>query len=152
MTGELERHDTLSELEHWWKNPVEGILGLFGLLNAGVVLGMVGAPTALVLVSLLVGKPLGICAGGLLAAKVFRLGLPSGMTTRDLIVVGFAASIGFTVALFVSVVAFPPGPVQDAAKMGALASIGAALVTLAAARMFGITKRVDPREIAPAGH
>jgi NhaA family Na+:H+ antiporter len=152
MVRELERRDSLSEFEHWWKNPVEGILGLFGLFNAGVVLGAVGAPTALVLAGLLIGKPLGIFAGGWFAARTFGLSLPEGMTNRDLIVVGCAASIGFTVALFVSVVAFPPGPIQSAAKMGALASISAALVTLLAARMLGVVKRSGSRDVAPAGH
>ena len=133
------RSDTLSEFEHWWKLPVEGILGLFGLLNAGVGLGALGAPTALVLAGLLIGKPLGIVLGGWLAARA-GLGLPPGMQLRDLFVVGCAASIGFTVALFVSVVAFPPGPVQDAAKMGALASVGAALLTFAVARLLGVSR------------
>ena len=70
---------------------------------------------------------------------------------RDLIVVGCAASIGFTVALFVSVVAFPPGAVQDAAKMGALASIGAAGLTWIIARLLGTSVRPGAREVAPAG-
>ena len=53
-------------------------------------------------------------------------------------VVGFAAAIGFTVALFVTTVAFPPGQIQDAAKMGALGSFVAALLTYVVARTTGI--------------
>jgi len=49
MARELRRRDSLTELEHWWKNPVELILGLFALLDAGVELGGIGAPTLLVL-------------------------------------------------------------------------------------------------------
>ena len=37
------QHDTLSEFEHWWKEPVELILLVFGLVNAGVPLASVGA-------------------------------------------------------------------------------------------------------------
>ena len=62
----------------------------------------------------------------LCAARALGLGLPRGCRTRDLLVLGCVAAIGFTVALFVASVAFPPGPVQDAAKMGALFSFGAA--------------------------
>ena len=41
---ELNRKDTLSDFEHWWKRPVEVFLGLFGLVNAGVMLGNTGCP------------------------------------------------------------------------------------------------------------
>ena len=44
------------------------------------------------------------------------------MRIIDLVVIGFVAAIGFTVSLFVASVAFDAGPVQDAAKMGALFS------------------------------
>jgi Na+:H+ antiporter, NhaA family len=141
MSAELLRKDTLSEYEHFWKKPVELILGLFGLANAGVVLGSAGEPTLLVLCGLLIGKPLGIFLFGWVASKVLGFGLPEGMAYRDLLVVGFAAGIGFTVALFVSVVAFPSGEVQDAARMGALASLGAGLLTIVVARLSGVPAR-----------
>lgn len=145
----LERDDTLNSFEHWWKNPVELILGAFGLLNAGVVFNAVGDPTFLVLVGLLVGKPLGIWGFGMVAAKGLGFGLPGSMKSKELFVVGCAAAIGFTVALFVATVAFPPGAIQDAAKMGALASFGAALLTWIAARMVGIEKRQGSGEPEP---
>ena len=56
----------------------------------------------------------------------------------DLVVVGCVAAIGFTVALFVASVAFPAGPVQDAAKMGALFSFFAAVISI----VVGIVTRV----------
>ena len=52
--------------------------------------------------------------------------------------IGCAAGIGFTVALFVAIVAFPKGTVQDAAKMGALASFSAAGTTLLAAKVLRV--------------
>jgi NhaA family Na+:H+ antiporter len=78
------------------------------------------------------------------AANPFRLGLPDGMRTSDLVVVGCVAAIGFTVALFVASVAFPPGAVQDAAKMGALFSFGAAFISIAAGRLFRVEKVAGP--------
>lgn len=143
--SQMEEGDTLSRFEHWWKNPVELILGAFGLLNAGVVLSASGPATYLVLGALLVGKPLGIWSFGVFASKGLRFGLPRGLKERDLVTIGFAASIGFTVALFVSTVAFPPGSAQDAAKMGALASFIGAAATWGAAKIFGVTK------VHPAG-
>jgi hypothetical protein len=44
----------------------------------------------------------------------------------DFIVVGLAAAIGFTVALFFATAAFPEGSLLDQAKMGALLSFIAA--------------------------
>jgi NhaA family Na+:H+ antiporter len=137
---EYSQQDTLNEFEHWWKNPVELILGAFGLLNAGVVLSSVGAPTVLVLGGLLLGKPIGIWAFGVLAARGLGFDMPSGLRLRDLVTIGCAAAIGFTVSLFVATVAFPAGPVQDAAKMGALASFGAVLLTWVAARVIGVER------------
>jgi NhaA family Na+:H+ antiporter len=37
--------DTLNEFEHWWKNPVELILMVFGFVNAGVLFSNIGAAT-----------------------------------------------------------------------------------------------------------
>ena len=54
---------------------------------------------------------------------------------------GCVAAIGFTVALFIAAVAFETGnPVQDAAKMGALLSFFAAVVSLIMARILRIKK------------
>jgi len=47
------------------------------------------------------------------------------------------------VALFVAGVAFPAGPVQDAAKMGALLSFGAAIVALVMGRVFGVVRQAQ---------
>jgi NhaA family Na+:H+ antiporter len=136
---DMRKTDTLNAFEHWWKNPVELVLGAFGLLNAGVAINAIGGATYAVLLGLLVGKPLGIYAMGMVASKL-GFALPVGMTKRDLFVVGCAAAIGFTVAIFVSSVAFAPGPIQDAAKIGALASFAAALVTWIASKALGVKK------------
>ena len=117
------------------KRPVELILGLFGFVNAGVVFSSIGVGTALVFLGLLVGKPVGIVFMTWLGQK-FGLELPKGMDFRDLIVVGFAAGIGFTVALFISIVAFPAGDIQDSVKMGALFSFFVAPITYIVAKLI----------------
>ncbi len=143
LFSEAERYltDLLNYIEHKLKHFVEVILFFFGLLNAGVEFSAVGEPTWLVLAGLLIGKPLGIALFGWFGANVLRLGLPAGMRLRDLVAVGCVAAIGFTVALFVASVAFPPGGVQDAAKMGALMSFGAALVAIITGRLLRIERR-----------
>jgi len=57
------------------------------------------------------------------------------------VVVGCVAAIGFTVALFIAAVAFEPGPVQDAAKMGALFSFAATGIAILAGRLFRVEKQ-----------
>ena len=136
---ELKRDDTLSAFEHFWKTPVEFILGLFGLANAGVVFSSLGTGTWLVVAGLLVGKPLGISMMTLFAEKGLRLEKPAGMDYRHVVTLGMVAGIGFTVALFVSVAAFPAtGPIQDSVKMGALLSFGAAPLAIILGKSLGI--------------
>ncbi len=138
---EAQLPDLLNRIEHALKGPVEIILFFFGLANAGVEFSAIGEATLLVLAGLLIGKPLGITLFGYVAAYPLRLGLPDGMRLGDLFVLGCVAAIGFTVALFVAGVAFPPGPLQDAAKMGALFSFGATVVALAAGRLMQVERR-----------
>ncbi|MEM9009733.1 MAG: Na+/H+ antiporter NhaA [Pseudomonadota bacterium] len=143
MFAAAEKHlvDLLNRAEHLLRSPVEIILFFFGLANAGVEFSAIGAATWLVLAGLLIGKPLGIWGFGWIAARPLGLGLPDGMRTSDLFVLGCVAAIGFTVALFVASVAFPAGDVQDAAKMGALLSFGAAAVSIIAGILFRVEKR-----------
>lgn len=138
---ETHRHDLLNHSEHLLKKPVEAILFGFGLMNAGVEFSSVGAATTLVLAGLVIGKPLGIWLMGSFAAKTLKLGLPQGMKQSDLFVLGCVAAIGFTVSLFVASVAFPAGTVQDAAKMGALLSFGAAGMSIVAGVIFKAKSR-----------
>jgi len=130
-----DARDTLSRFERSWKLPVQAVLFLFGLVNAGVQLTAHGTATWAILVAILAGKPLGIAVSVALATAA-GFHLPLHFTWRDVIVVGCAAGIGFTVALFFATAAFPPGPHLDQAKLGALLSIASAVMTFAAAAML----------------
>jgi NhaA family Na+:H+ antiporter len=137
---EASRPDTLNRFEHWWATPVQFVLFLFGFANAGVPFAQIGSGTYYVLAGLLLGKPIGI----LLFTKLARLGgasLPPGLRFRDLLVVGVAASIGFTVALFFATAAFPGGTALAETKMGALLSFVAAPLAILIARAVGISTR-----------
>jgi NhaA family Na+:H+ antiporter len=139
--AETHMHDLLNDIEHALKVPVEVVLFFFGLMNAGVEFSAMGDATWLVLAGLLIGKPVGILLMGWIAARPLGLGIPEGMRIIDLVVIGFVAAIGFTVSLFVAAVAFDAGPVQDAAKMGALFSFFAAVIAIIAGKVTGVQKR-----------
>ncbi|MEW6429903.1 MAG: Na+/H+ antiporter NhaA [Myxococcota bacterium] len=127
--------ERLQHVLHTWV--AFGVMPLFALANAGVPLGDAsfdgdGLRVFLgVTVGLAVGKPVGVYV---LARAATRLGIalvPRGLSRRHLGVVGLAAGIGFTMALFVATLAFEPGPLLETAKLGVLAGSGAAgLLTL----------------------
>jgi Na+:H+ antiporter, NhaA family len=89
----------------------------------------------------------------LLFASAVRLAgarLPPGMRHSDLLVVGIAASIGFTVALFFATAAFPGGTALAETKMGALLSFVAAPLAVVVARALGVSHRQRTKEaLAP---
>ncbi len=130
-------HDTLNKFEHRFKRPVDIMLCFFGLANAGVVFGNAGAGTWFVLISILLGKPIGILAATAISAAA-GLRLPKAVTWRDMTIVGIVAGIGFTVALFFATAAFPYGRLLDETKVGALLSFGAFFVGLIAARLLKV--------------
>jgi NhaA family Na+:H+ antiporter len=132
-----KQRDTLNEFEHYWRRPVDVLLFFFGFVNAGVTFGNAGAGTWFVLAAILVGKP-----GGILAATALTtlagLRRPKGVLWRDLIVISIIAGIGFTVALFFATAAFPYGRLLDETKLGALLSVSAFLLALAAAKLLKV--------------
>jgi Na+:H+ antiporter, NhaA family len=132
---EPARPDTLSRFEHDFKVPVQFVLFFFGFSNAGVPLSAVGTVTWAVAIALLVGKPVGILAATRIG-QLFGFERAPGLDYRAVAVLGVAAGIGFTVALFFTTAAFPPGPTLNAAKMGALLSFGALPLTVLAARLL----------------
>ena len=76
-----------------------------------------------------------------------RLGigtLPTGLTLRHLVVLGFVAGVGFTMALFIAQLAFTDPRLLAAAKLGVLAaSVGAGMLGLVLGR-FLLTPTTTP--------
>jgi Na+:H+ antiporter, NhaA family len=130
-------HDPLSRFAHAVRVPTEVVLFLFGLVNGGVAVRQIGDGTWIVVAALIIGKPLGISVATF-ARSAFRAQTPSALTSRDVVVIGFAASIGFTVALFFATAAFPNGDLLDQTKMGALFSLSAAPIAALAAMMLRV--------------
>ena len=134
---ELRGQDTMNAFQRWWHVPVQFILLLFGFTNAGVPLTSVGPGTWIVVASLLLGKPIGIVLLTRLSVA-FGLKAPGGIGMWETTLMGITAGIGFTVALFFATAAFPPGPLLDEVKMGALLSFlafPAAIVVAKAGRL-----------------
>lgn len=103
------------------------ILPIFALFNAGIVvdataLGELSAAVPLgIITGLAIGKPVGICLAVWLAMRAGIATPPSGVTWRHLVGTSFLAGIGFTMALFISGLAFEGSTLQNQAKMGILA-------------------------------
>ncbi len=116
-----------------------GIMPLFALANAGIVLDgdaaeSLAEPVTLgVLVGLLVGKPLGIFGFTWLLAKSGLSPLPEGLVWRHILGAALLGGIGFTMALFITGLAFSDPELIARAKLGILigsiaAGVGAWLI------------------------
>src|SRR3984893_11444843 len=103
-----QAHDTMTLFERWWRPPVEGVLLLFGLVNAGVPFhGLEAGLWAIPIAAL--GRPVGVVAAAGLAIAA-GLHLPRRVGWRELLVVGCTASIGLVFALFFATAVMPLGP------------------------------------------
>jgi NhaA family Na+:H+ antiporter len=131
------------------------IIPIFALANAGIEIssGMLDGDGATrvalgVVLGLVVGKTVGITLASWLAVRLGLGVLPAGATWRHLVGVAALGGVGFTVALFVSGLAFDDPALGDAAKLGILAGsvlaavVGSVLLTLMP------RARVTPEEIA----
>ncbi len=135
-------HSPLEAFEHNLKLPVDFGLFFFAWANAGVEFSNVNEVTLMVLLSLVVGKTVGV---SLLSWLVSLLGfpLPEGMGIRHLMVAGMIAGLGLTVALFVANKAYAGPPFQDPAKMGAVFSAVVAVMAFVFARAIGVRRAPD---------
>ena len=132
-------HSTIRQFEREWKVFVDFGLFMFGLANAGVEFSDIGTATWLVLLALIIGKTAGIFIMGSLA-DLLGFPLPKGMKHKELFVAGLIAACGLTVALFVAGVAFTDLYIQGAAKMGALFSSGAVIISFIAGKLLRIKR------------
>ena len=127
--------DRLEQALHPWV--AFGIMPLFALANAGVVLKpeYITSPLAIaVALGLFIGKPVGILLFSWVAVKAGIARLPVGVTMPVLLGGGCLAGIGFTMALFITALAFDPNVIGsyellDKGKTGTLAgSVFSAIV------------------------
>jgi NhaA family Na+:H+ antiporter len=100
---------------------------LFGTDLSGGGLSVV-AGTALALIA---GKPLGVVGATWAAVRLSWCRLPPEVTWSGVCLVGLLAGIGFTMSIFISMLAFSEQELLTAAKLGVLlGSLGAACLGL----------------------
>jgi len=118
------------------------VMPLFAFANAGV---RIGGPlkhaeiTVGVFLGLVVGKPLGIAAAALGAVKSGIGQLPGGVGWTSLLGYACLAGIGFTMSLFIAMLAFDEIGPLNAAKSGILA--GSLLAGIVGAIVLRIASR-----------
>ena len=117
------------------------VVPLFALANAGVVLDGPALRTAAtspvavgIVVALVFGKLLGVLAGTWLALRVPGTTFVNGVRWGQVSGVAAVAGIGFTIALFITDLAFSDPALQQDAKIGIL--FGSALAALLALAIF----------------
>jgi len=124
-----ETKSPLHRLEHFLHLPVGFlIVPIFGLANAGVpVLSLpaeaLAAPVTLgVALGLLIGKVIGVFGLSMLAIRLGFADLPAHASRQQMLGVAFLCGIGFTMSLFITLLAFPgEALLQSEAKIGILA-------------------------------
>lgn len=143
-------HSPLHQFEHQLKLFVDIGLFFFAYANAGVELAQIGKMTWLIFASLVIGKTLGVSGLGLIAVKL-GFPLPDRMGNRELLMAGFVAALGLTVALFVCGAAFTDAELLGQAKMGALFSGFVGLAAILVGRVVGIGRAARPVPAVTAG-
>lgn len=150
--------DRLIRFIHPWTAFV--VLPVFALANAGVVINAESLAVALtspvlwgVSLGLFLGKPVGITLMAWLCVKLGLVSLPEGADYRQLFGIGMLGAIGFTVALFITDLAFITPEDTDAAKLGILmATIAASAVGLFYLRSVLPNRIADQITPAEAAH
>lgn len=118
----------LHRLEHGLHLPVGYlVVPIFGLANAGVPVltlpaGAFAAPVTLgAMFGLLLGKVAGVLGLSMLAIRLGIAHMPAHATRLHMIGVALLCGIGFTMSIFITLLAFPGAPMLQAeAKLGVL--------------------------------
>ena len=128
------------------------VIPIFGFANAGVSfagvsLGVIHANLTLgVALGLLLGKLIGVFGFAVLTIRTGLADVPMGAGWWQLLGVSLLCGIGFTMSLFIGMLAFASDPImQDEVKIGIL------MGSLAAGLLGWIVLRIAPREIPPPG-
>lgn len=133
--GRSDETSLLHKLEHALHKPVAFfVIPLFGFANAGVsfygVTGDVLRDTLTMGVAgaLVAGKVIGVMGAVFLAARGWGVKLPEGANWRQMFGISLLCGIGFTMSLFIALLAFTDPALQDRVKFGILAGSAIAAV------------------------
>lgn len=105
------------------------VMPIFALANAGISFADINLNTVFsthiavgVMLGLFLGKPIGIIGATLLLSRLKIAALPEALTPRRLVGLGFLGSIGFTMSMFISTLAFDDGAYYTQAIIGIFAA------------------------------
>lgn len=117
------------KLQHFLHKPVAfGIVPLFALANTGIPLSgkwfqNLTLPNSLgVFAGLFIGKPLGIFLASFLAVKARVSQLPGDLSWKHIVGAGFLGGIGFTMSIFITLLAFTDADTIQTTKISILLS------------------------------
>ena len=134
--GNGDEHSPSYHLQHILHKPVAFIImPIFALANTGIVLsgdwieGLTTANSMGISSGLLLGKPIGVMLMCVLAIKLGLSQLPESVTWKHMIGTGFLAGIGFTMSIFITLLAFNDAEMVQISKITVLfASLIAGLI------------------------
>ena len=111
--GKGEKKSTSYILQHVLHKPVAFvILPIFALANTAIAVNgnieeiLVATSSIGIALGLIIGKPLGIFLLTLVAVKLRFCRLPEGLNWKTIVGVGFLGGIGFTMSIFITLLAF----------------------------------------------
>jgi len=111
------------QLQNWLHKPVAFIIiPLFALSNTAIIIGKDWITTFSetyslgIIIGLFIGKPLGILSFIYLAVKLKLTELPKEVNWNQLLGVGFLGGIGFTMSIFITLLAFENSQVINNSK------------------------------------
>ena len=114
-------------LQHFLHRPVAFlIMPLFALANTGIALtgnwieGLVTSNSIGIFAGLFIGKPLGIALFCVLAVRLGLSQLPGDVSWRHIIGAGFLGGIGFTMSIFITLLAFGNPEIVQSSKISIL--------------------------------
>jgi len=122
--GKGEASSPSSRLQHLLHYPVAFIvLPLFALANTSVVissdwyLSLKESNSLGILLGLIVGKPLGISIFSMVAVRLGYCSLPANIQWKHIIAVSMLGGIGFTMSMFVALLAFEDAAILEQTKI-----------------------------------
>lgn len=117
------------KLQHLLHKPVAFIImPIFAMVNTGIVLkgnlleGLLTPNSLGILAGLVIGKPLGIALFTLLALKLRLSQLPSDVSWKHIVGAGFLGGIGFTMSIFITLLAFDNAELVQTSKISIVLS------------------------------
>lgn len=122
--GNGEENSISYRLQHWLHKPVSFlILPIFALANTAIALSFKDSKSLFpiyayaIIFGLVIGKPLGIFLFSYLSVKLNFSKLPSDLNWPKIIGVGILGGIGFTMSIFITLLAFTDEQVINNTKL-----------------------------------